>query len=79
MDDLDDGTCMKIKQIKQLWQQHNKPIKLYTFTVIKQKLYYIHNNPVKVGFVPNAIDRNYSSAINYAGGKGLLEIKLLNE
>jgi REP element-mobilizing transposase RayT len=63
----------------QLWQQHNKPIELFTYSVIKQKLDYIHNNPVETGFVTNAIDWNSSSAIDYAGGKGILDIKLLDE
>ncbi|MEI7978667.1 MAG: transposase [Bacteroidota bacterium] len=63
----------------QLWQQHNKPIELFTFAVMKQKLDYIHNNPVEAGFVTNAADWIYSSAIDYAGGKGLLNVKLLDE
>ena len=61
----------------QLWQQHNKPIELFTFAVIKQKLDYIHNNPVEAGFVANAADWIYSSAIDYADGKGLIDINLL--
>ena len=63
----------------QLWQQNNKPIELYTYSVIKQKIDYIHNNPVVAGFVTNAIDWNYSSAIDCAGGIGFLDIKLLDE
>jgi hypothetical protein len=35
----------------QLWQQDNRPIELFSYLVIKQKLNYIHNNPVKAGFV----------------------------
>jgi hypothetical protein len=62
-----------------LWQQQNKPIELFTFAVIKQKLDYIHNNPVEAGFVANAADCIYSSAIDYAGGKGLIDINLLVE
>jgi hypothetical protein len=46
---------------------------------MKQKLDYIHNNPVEAGFVTNAADWIYSSAIDYAGGKGLLNVKLLDE
>jgi hypothetical protein len=60
-------------------QQHNKPIELFSYSVIKQKLDYLHNNPVEAGFVANAIDWNYSSAIDYAEGKGFLDIKLLDE
>ncbi len=39
-----------------------------------QKLEYIHNNPVEAGFVIKAEEWKYSSAIDYYGGKGLLEI-----
>jgi putative transposase len=63
----------------QLWQQHNKPIELFTFAVIKQKLDNLHNNPVEVGFVAKASDWIYGSAIDYAGGKGLIDVKLLYE
>ncbi len=40
----------------QFWQHHNKPIELWSEKVIKQKIDYIHNNPVEAGFVTNAID-----------------------
>ena len=39
-----------------------------------QKLEYIHYNPVEAGFVTKEEDWLYSSAIDYNGGKGLLEI-----
>jgi REP element-mobilizing transposase RayT len=35
----------------QFWQQHNQPIELDYAEIIQQKLDYIHNNPVKAGFV----------------------------
>ena len=43
-----------------------------------QKLDYIHNNPVAAGFVTKAEEWTYSSAIDYFGGKGLLEITRLD-
>lgn len=58
----------------QFWQQHNNPIELWSPKVINQKVDYIHENPVKEGFVNEAYHWNYSSAIDYSGGKGLLEI-----
>lgn len=58
----------------QLWQQHNKPIELWSPAVINQKLDYIHLNPVEAGFVTESYYWKYSSAIDYSGGKGLLEI-----
>lgn len=59
---------------KQFWQQHNKPIELWTPAVINQKIDYIHNNPVEAGFVTEPQHWKYSSAIDYAGGKGILNI-----
>jgi putative transposase len=56
----------------QFWQQHNKPVELYSIPVIKQKLDYIHNNPVRAGFVEHPEDWRYSSARDYAGKEGLL-------
>jgi putative transposase len=63
----------------QLWQQNNKPIELYTYKVMKQKLDYIHQNPVEAGFVFNAEEWLYSSAADYAGHKGYLDVCLIDE
>ena len=59
---------------RQFWQQHNKPIELWSPKVIKQKITYIHNNPVVAGFVTNPIDWKYSSARNYADDDTVLKI-----
>lgn len=40
----------------QFWQQNNQPIEVYSSWVIKQKVNYIHSNPVKQGFVTNPED-----------------------
>ena len=45
--------------------------------MINQKLDYLHNNPVVSEFVNNPEDWKYSSAINYAGNKGLLNVEIL--
>ncbi len=58
----------------QFWQQHNKPIELWSVDVIDQKVDYIHHNPVKSGFVSEPHYRMYSSAVDYNGGKDLLEL-----
>jgi len=52
-------------QKRQFWQQHNKPIELWSNKVIKQKIDYIHNNPVEAGFVIEPMHWKYSSARNY--------------
>ncbi|WP_308993701.1 transposase [Mariniflexile litorale] len=58
----------------QFWQHHNKPIELWSEKVIKQKIDYIHNNPVESGFVTNAVDWKYSSARNFQDDNTILEI-----
>ena len=60
----------------QFWQQHNKPIELWSTKVIQQKIDYIHNNPVESGFVTNPIDWKYSSARNYQDDQTILNIDI---
>ena len=58
----------------QLWQQNNQPILIQDAIMLEQKLTYLHNNPVEAGFVEDSWGYLYSSAKDYAGRKGLLEI-----
>ncbi len=58
----------------QLWQPESHPIQLINTKMAHQKLDYINYNPVEAGFVTKAEEWKYSSAIDYYGGKGLLEI-----
>jgi REP element-mobilizing transposase RayT len=59
---------------RQFWQQHNKPIEIWSGKVIKQKIDYIHNNPVVKGFVTNPLHWKYSSARNYSDDKTVFKI-----
>jgi putative transposase len=61
----------------QFWQQNNKPIEVYTNAVMDQKIDYIHQNPIVAGYVDREEDYLYSSARDYSGTKGLLDIALL--
>jgi REP-associated tyrosine transposase len=61
----------------QFWQQHNNPIELFSNEVLDQKLDYLHNNPVVAGFVSEPGEYLYSSARDYSGSKGLIEIILI--
>jgi len=61
----------------QFWQHNNQPIELWSPKVIEQKADYLHNNPVEAGFVAEAEHWKYSSAIDYWGGKGLIDIAYL--
>ena len=42
--------------------------------MMEQKLIYMHNNPLKRGYVDEAVHWRHSSARNYAGLPGLIEI-----
>ncbi|WP_221621227.1 hypothetical protein [Breznakibacter xylanolyticus] len=56
------------------WRSDNKPIELWSNSVIDQKLNYIHQNPAEEGLVFRAEDYVYSCDNDYAGGHGLLDI-----
>ncbi len=62
---------------RQFWQQHNKPIELWSSEVIDQKVDYIHMNPVVSGVVNEPEHWKYSSAVDYSGSKGLLDIDFI--
>jgi putative transposase len=47
---------------KQLWQPGNHPIEIRTEKFYKQKMQYIHQNPVRAGWVRNEEDYEWSSA-----------------
>lgn len=64
-----DGICF--------WGTDNHPIELWSNKVIDQKLEYLHNNPVDEGLVFKPEQYVYSSAIDYAGEKGLLDIIII--
>jgi putative transposase len=58
----------------QLWQQGSHPKLIETEETLRQKLGYIHDNPVKRGYVSDPTHWRYSSARNYAGLEGLLSV-----
>jgi putative transposase len=62
----------------QFWLQHNHPIELSTNEILQQRLNYIHNNPVEARFVDNPSEWLYSSARDYEGKKGLIDIYFLD-
>lgn len=58
----------------QFWIQDNHPVEIYSNKFIKQKVEYIHNNPVRAGIVEKPWDYLYSSARNYAGLDALIDV-----
>lgn len=59
------------------WQPGYHPILLDNNQMMEQKLGYLHQNPVKAGFVEELEQWYYSSARDYAGEKGRLEVVLV--
>lgn len=64
----------KIDQTYQLWQEGNHPQQIQHPEMMRQKLEYIHNNPLRRGYIDEAIHWRYSSARNYAGMDGLIDV-----
>ena len=62
----------------QLWTHENHAIHLYSENFIKERLMYIHNNPVKAGLVEHSEEYLYSSARNYASLDAVLDIETLS-
>ena len=65
----------KTKSEYQLWQEGNHPEEIYNEAMLLQKIEYLHNNPVQRGYVDEPRCWRYSSARNYEGREGLLEVK----
>ena len=58
----------------QVWEEGSHPQQVQCEAILLQKLEYIHHNPVKRGYVDLAEHWRYSSARNYQGCEGLLDI-----
>ncbi|MEN8248540.1 MAG: transposase [Bacteroidota bacterium] len=58
----------------QLWQQHSHPIEISSDYLFDQKADYIHANPVEAGLVEFPEDWKWSSAIDFDGGEGIIEL-----
>ena len=58
----------------QVWEEGSKPKQISNDEMMLQKLEYIHNNPVKRGYVDDPAHWRYSSARNFAGKSGLVKV-----
>ena len=58
----------------QVWQEGSKPKQIQNDEMMWQKLEYMHDNPMKRGYVDDPLHWRYSSARNYAGQPGLIEV-----
>ena len=61
----------------QFWQLAGHQVELSTNQMLDQRLEYLHQNPVKAGFVEKPEEWYYSSARDYAGEKGRLDVVLI--
>ena len=64
----------KTDQQHQLWQEGSHPQQIRNEPTLLQKLEYMHNNPIRRGYVDDPTHWRYSSARNYAGQGGLIEV-----
>ncbi|MFN8441456.1 MAG: transposase [Caldilineaceae bacterium] len=64
----------KTDRTYQLWQEGSHPEMIQGDAMMRQKIEYIHNNPVMRGYVDLPVHWRHSSARNYAGMEGVLEV-----
>lgn len=62
----------------QFWKKPNHPVELISPKWILQKINYIHLNPVRSGLVEEPEHYLYSSARQYAGETGLLDVEVID-
>jgi putative transposase len=58
----------------QVWQEGSHPEQIQSPEMMRQKMNYIHYNPVRRGYVDDPVHWRYSSARNYAGQDGLVPV-----
>jgi putative transposase len=63
----------KNQQFK-FWQDGNEAKEIHSNDFLFQKLHYLHDNPVRAGIVEFPEEYLYSSARNYVGKKGLIDV-----
>lgn len=62
----------------QIWTNNNHPEECFSKEFTDVKVNYIHQNPVRSGIVAFPEHYIYSSAANYVGGKGIIDIEMLD-
>jgi REP element-mobilizing transposase RayT len=58
----------------QFWTHENYAVELTSIEMIESRVNYIHQNPVRAGYVAQEHEYIYSSAKNFAGLINLMEI-----
>ncbi len=67
--------CRKHK-VLHIWTHENHAVELLSHSFTCQKMAYIHENPVRRGWVEKVEDWMYSSQRNYSGLESLIEIDI---
>ncbi|OUC15352.1 MAG: transposase [Alkalinema sp. CACIAM 70d] len=67
----------KTGQRYQVWQEGSHPQAIVSEAMLVQKLDYIHNNPLRRGYVDDPAHWRYSSYRNYVGQAGVLAVEVL--
>ncbi len=57
-----------------IWEEGFHPVMIENPETMSVKLKYVHENPVRRGYVDEAESWRYSSARNYSGQKGLVDV-----
>ena len=57
-----------------LWEEGFHPKMIENVNIMNEKVKYIHGNPVRRGYIDNPADWRYSSARNYEGQPGLIDV-----
>lgn len=70
------GEQQKKNHLYQFWIHENHPLLLGDAAMLRQRMDYLHENPVRACFVLNPEHWLYSSALDYytMNSKGLLDI-----
>jgi REP element-mobilizing transposase RayT len=64
----------RTKTKHQVWQERFQPQLVRNENMMIETVNYIHQNPVKRGYVDDAVHWRYSSARDYEGTDGIIEI-----
>ena len=67
----------KTKSTYQIWEEGFHPKLIQSEAMMFEKVNYIHQNPVKRGYIEEAEHWRYSSAKDYKGIEGLLKVERL--
>lgn len=69
---------LKRNQKYKVWQDGYHPIEMFSQKIFRDKVNYVHYNPVEAGIVNFPTEYEYSSARNYAEMEGVLDVIVEN-